>query len=336
MLKALEKDRNRRYETANALSADLQRFLDHKPLMAGPPSTGYRLRKFVRRHRGPVLAVCAVLVALVLGGISTMVQLLRVEQKAAENANLAQEKSAKVREFELFKGVVRYRELVAREASLYPAWPHKKALLEAWLRDCGELLAMRAEIERTIESLRAEALPWSDAEQEHDRTTHPRAAELHLTRKIVAARRHAEALREGREALVVPDLTVAQQALDVVALNGLAWERVAPTVNDRRVFSEESLGLALARLAATKAKGMPSECSVLDTLAWALRANGMYSDAKSQSDAALAIAPSALRETIGSSRRRLHDAIADAPNTLAVVESSLAALVSEVEARRTW
>ncbi|HEX6810868.1 MAG TPA: serine/threonine-protein kinase [Planctomycetota bacterium] len=83
-LKALEKDRNRRYESATALAADLQRFLDHEPLLAGPPSATYRLRKLMRRHRGQFLAASAVLLALVGGGIGTFVQYVRAEDKAAD------------------------------------------------------------------------------------------------------------------------------------------------------------------------------------------------------------------------------------------------------------
>ena len=56
VMKALEKDRNRRYETANALAADVQRYLADEPVQACPPSAGYRLRKFVRRNRGPMAA----------------------------------------------------------------------------------------------------------------------------------------------------------------------------------------------------------------------------------------------------------------------------------------
>ena len=55
-MKALEKDRNRRYETANGFAADVQRYLADEPVQACPPSAGYRLRKFVRRNKGPVLA----------------------------------------------------------------------------------------------------------------------------------------------------------------------------------------------------------------------------------------------------------------------------------------
>jgi serine/threonine protein kinase len=49
-MKALEKDRTRRYETVNGLARDLERYLAGEPVEAGPPSTTYRLRKFVGRH----------------------------------------------------------------------------------------------------------------------------------------------------------------------------------------------------------------------------------------------------------------------------------------------
>jgi tRNA A-37 threonylcarbamoyl transferase component Bud32 len=69
VMKALEKDRGRRYETANGFGMDIQRYLDDEPVLAGRPSAGYRLRKFVRRNKGPVLAAALILLAL-LGGIS--------------------------------------------------------------------------------------------------------------------------------------------------------------------------------------------------------------------------------------------------------------------------
>ena len=71
VMKALDKDRNRRYETANSMAEDLQRFLADEPVRAGPPSAGYRLRKFIKRNRGGVLAAAAVLLALVAGMVGT-------------------------------------------------------------------------------------------------------------------------------------------------------------------------------------------------------------------------------------------------------------------------
>ncbi|MCI0460853.1 MAG: protein kinase [Gemmataceae bacterium] len=68
VMKALEKDRSRRYETASAFAADVQRYLHDEPVQACPPSAGYRLRKFARRYRAP-LAVAAAFVLLLLAGV---------------------------------------------------------------------------------------------------------------------------------------------------------------------------------------------------------------------------------------------------------------------------
>jgi WD40 repeat protein len=76
-MKALEKDRNRRYESASAFAADVQRYLHDEPVQACPPSLGYRLRKLVRRHKGPVLAASFVVLALVGGIIGTTWGLIR-------------------------------------------------------------------------------------------------------------------------------------------------------------------------------------------------------------------------------------------------------------------
>jgi tetratricopeptide (TPR) repeat protein len=66
-LRALEKDRTQRYETASALSADVQRYLNHELIQARPAGTAYRVRKFVRRHKVGVAAAAAVAAALLLG-----------------------------------------------------------------------------------------------------------------------------------------------------------------------------------------------------------------------------------------------------------------------------
>ncbi|HEX6813100.1 MAG TPA: tetratricopeptide repeat protein [Planctomycetota bacterium] len=73
VMKCLEKDRNRRYETANGFAMDVQRYLADEPVQACPPSAGYRLRKFVRRNRGPVLAGGLVLLAVIAGVIGTSI-----------------------------------------------------------------------------------------------------------------------------------------------------------------------------------------------------------------------------------------------------------------------
>jgi serine/threonine protein kinase/tetratricopeptide (TPR) repeat protein len=68
-MKALDKDRTRRYETANGLAADLRRYLEDEPVQACPPSAWYRFRKFTRRNKGKlVIAACVVLALAVLTG----------------------------------------------------------------------------------------------------------------------------------------------------------------------------------------------------------------------------------------------------------------------------
>src|SRR5205814_1475089 len=71
VMKALEKDRTRRYETANGLAADVLRFLSGEPVQAHPPSASYRLKKFVRKNRGQVAAAAVVFAVLVAGVVGT-------------------------------------------------------------------------------------------------------------------------------------------------------------------------------------------------------------------------------------------------------------------------
>jgi serine/threonine protein kinase/WD40 repeat protein len=66
-MKALEKDRDRRYETANGLARDIQRYLNDEPVQACPPSAGYRLKKFMRKHQRVVLTAAG-LVGLLIAG----------------------------------------------------------------------------------------------------------------------------------------------------------------------------------------------------------------------------------------------------------------------------
>jgi len=97
VMKSLEKDRDRRYETASAFAADVQRYLADEPVAAGPPSTSYRLRKLLRRNKGAALAISLVVLSLVGGIIGTTVGLLEARQqekaarKSAEDEKLARD-----------------------------------------------------------------------------------------------------------------------------------------------------------------------------------------------------------------------------------------------------
>jgi tetratricopeptide (TPR) repeat protein len=90
VMKALEKDRTRRYETASGLARDVERYLADEPVEARPPSAGYRFRKFVRRNRGRVAALAALLAAVVAGVAAVVVVQARSNRElAAANQQLA-------------------------------------------------------------------------------------------------------------------------------------------------------------------------------------------------------------------------------------------------------
>jgi len=92
VMKCLEKERDRRYGTAQDLAMDIERHLAHKPVLAGPPSATYRMRKFVRRHRGVVVAASLVAGTLVIGAVGTGIGL--VSTLRARDAELTQARHA--------------------------------------------------------------------------------------------------------------------------------------------------------------------------------------------------------------------------------------------------
>ena len=101
-MKALEKDRTRRYASASDIAADIQRHLTDQPVLAGPPSLAYTAKKFVHRHRGPVAAGLVVLATLVAGLVGTSLMYVsasranvRAEQ---QRAGAEQERAEAVRQ----------------------------------------------------------------------------------------------------------------------------------------------------------------------------------------------------------------------------------------------
>jgi serine/threonine protein kinase/Flp pilus assembly protein TadD len=98
VMKALAKDRMRRYETADALALDVQRYVDNEPVTAGPPTRLYRLSKFARRHRATLFAASAFAMVLVLGIITTTWQAIRASNALAEKTTALTEKNAALQE----------------------------------------------------------------------------------------------------------------------------------------------------------------------------------------------------------------------------------------------
>jgi tetratricopeptide (TPR) repeat protein len=95
VMKALEKDRNRRYETANGFALDIQRYLADEPVQACPPSAAYRLRKLVRRNKAALTAGTLVVAALVIGTVVSAWQAVQATNaRNAERASREAERKA--------------------------------------------------------------------------------------------------------------------------------------------------------------------------------------------------------------------------------------------------
>jgi tetratricopeptide (TPR) repeat protein len=84
VMRAMEKDRARRYDSASAIAEDIRRHLDDEPVLASPPGAMYRTRKFVRRHRSGVFAGALVAAALVGGATLASIGFVQAQRERAE------------------------------------------------------------------------------------------------------------------------------------------------------------------------------------------------------------------------------------------------------------
>jgi serine/threonine protein kinase/WD40 repeat protein len=88
IMKSLDKERARRYETANGLARDIQRYLDTEPVLARPPSPLYEFQKTVRRHKVVFVAVTAIMLALVVGVLVSTAEAVRAKRAEREQGRL--------------------------------------------------------------------------------------------------------------------------------------------------------------------------------------------------------------------------------------------------------
>ena len=100
VMKALDKDRNRRYETATGFAADIENYLTDQPVTASPPSTSYRLHKFAKRNKASLSTAALLLLMLVAGTAVSVSQALRAEQQRKLAEQSAADAKAVVEFFE--------------------------------------------------------------------------------------------------------------------------------------------------------------------------------------------------------------------------------------------
>ncbi len=141
VMKALEKDRTHRYDTANSLALDVERYLTDQPVEACPPSAAYRFRKFARRNRAALITTALIAGALVLGTVVSTWQAIRATraERIAEDQRTEAEQQRAQAEANFQKApqaVDEYFTLVS-ESTLFNVpelQPLRKELLEAALR----------------------------------------------------------------------------------------------------------------------------------------------------------------------------------------------------------
>ncbi|HTX38407.1 MAG TPA: protein kinase [Bryobacteraceae bacterium] len=221
LAKALEKDRDRRYQTADALAADLTRYLAGEPVEAGPPSTLYRLRKLAAKFKWAIAAV-AVSFVLLLAAVGWMFVALREQRQANEDAAALREVVRKI--------------IIERPAQLALV-PNRTALrgqlmgdaegaLDVLTRDPRKDPTLEAEIAKADLAIGQAKGPYSAVGSEGD----PAAAAPYVRKSLEIYRKLSKAKPD--------DAALAQGKLDALA----AWlhlqYRLADGKEGRRAAAE--------------------------------------------------------------------------------------------------
>ncbi|MFT4514565.1 MAG: serine/threonine protein kinase/formylglycine-generating enzyme required for sulfatase activity [Planctomycetota bacterium] len=331
VMRALQKQRESRYATPHDLARDIERYLAHEPVEAGPPSASYRLRKFVRRNRLRVIAATAVLLTLVAGIASTSIYMFEAE--------------ARLENFNRLANVVKlaYAKSESAGSTLYPAWPEKVVAMRTWMTKQAEPLERELpKLRAALLEMRDRALPPSDADRAEWAREHARGPELLRLRRKLTSLQRASAARTGQ-------LPHQEHRFDdplpedASGLNGMAWPLVTPDDTDRQ-WGREAEGLALARRAWQRAQASTDRdqrARIASTLAWALFACGFDDDAATMAETMVRESAEPSRQHFEQIRQRVRDNIATASSdrgaaAIAAVTTTIEALTNELSQRRSW
>ena len=242
VMKTLEKDRNRRYETANAFAADVQRYLADEPVQACPPSAWYRFRKFSRRNKAALTmaSLMTLAVLLVVGSFGWMVR-----DRVARDAELARDRAA--RQTKLNHQV----ELALQEASgtrdlalTLTDNPHQwEAMLVASSSALKRAEGLAAQNEAALDSGllgRLQALSASLNTDEKDRRFIARFDEIRLAQSEIHP-----AVRELNLELALPTLKEAFETDYQIIVGVTPVEEVVRAIQQRPKAIQEHLLAAL-------------------------------------------------------------------------------------------
>jgi tetratricopeptide (TPR) repeat protein len=296
-MKCLEKDRNRRYETANGLARDIEHYLHDEPVQACPPSAGYRLRKLVRRHKGPVLAAATIFLVLVGGIVGTTWGMFRAraaartEKEAKETAQQSEAETKAVLDFVENKVIAAARPKdqaggqaydVKLAAALKAALPFvdqsftDQPLIEARLRmTMGNSFWYLGDAKTASEQFQAARQLFA----EHRGPDHPDTLKSmnNLANSYYALGRHTDSLKLRQETLALCKAKLGVDHADTLAcMGGLATSYHAVGRHaDALQLRQETLALYEAKLGPDH----PDTLAGMSSLANSYHALGRYDDA---------------------------------------------------------
>jgi serine/threonine protein kinase/formylglycine-generating enzyme required for sulfatase activity len=255
---ALEKDLDRRYQTAYDLAEDLRRIRAREPILARPAGPWTRLLRWVQRN--PLVAGLSALSFLALAaGLVTSSTLLAGERRQRDRADAAAHALARTAEdgrrmlleVQLLSDARRLEELLLEEATLWPAEAERAPAMEAWIARARELIARLPAHEAALSTIESEALPWTEEDRRADREAaiaglpglvelrgrcaryEARLADAHAA--VVAGRaraQHAERAREDLEdARVEFAAAMEQRSAELARRRSFRFDEVrAPTL----------------------------------------------------------------------------------------------------------
>lgn len=262
VMKAMEKDRTRRYESANGLAMDIQRHLHSEPVVARPSSNGYRLRRWAKRHKFAVAAGSSIVAALLVGLALTTWQAVRATRAEQEQARLrksAETEVARSKQVSLFLQTT----LAALDPNISAG--RDTALLRLILDSAGQRVGAelkdRPEVEADLRTTIGDA---------YVSIGEPRKGE-----------------QMHREALRLRQMLHGPEHLDV----SLSLQRLGFAYANRGKFAEAEASMREALAMRRKLLPTPDEqtATILAQMVWPLQSNGHHADAVKMAREALEI-----------------------------------------------
>ncbi len=285
--KALEKDRERRYQGACDLAEDIRRYLRDEPIMARPPSTRYQLQKFAKRNKPVVAGAAAVVLSLVLGVMGTSWQAFAATNQSLRTQREAANATAAMQILVGMLGAADPEENIGREPTVREALDttaasiaelaQGNAVVEATVRNTlGTVYQSLGEFETAESMLREAARLFAEADGPRASTT--LTARRNLGGVLIDLGRLDEA-----EALINDTLQIAESELGQSAAETIAAIGDLARIHEERgelEASELDLRDALARARAALGEEDPQTLTIIHNLSTNLKSQGRLAEAE--------------------------------------------------------